>query len=675
MNGESEVRDLLASAVGSGTEPPRDRSASVVARAGQLTRRARLGYAARGVGALLVVVVVAVLVVLPWGNDSPDSELATEGLLEAPLPPVGEVGAVFVDTGDPVFVVHHADGEVSVLSAVSPHKPVVPHLVGWCTTNETFEDPVTGSRFDSHGRKLGGPAPTDLVSYDVGRITADRVEVGEAIPPTGASQGELPEGESCLANSLSEPFPGYVDAPGLEVHGVDAAQAITLPEAVEHRSDRVIVLGPVSIRDNSGQVQLCDPSDVDRCVDALGMTPAPPESAAETYEMLFTGVFLARVRSADEVEVVAWVPRSDTTTPPTTVRGEVTDAGAGWRRFEVGPLGDELGTYQTGREGTTAVWSGEEMILWGGTSDSGRAYSDGAALNPVTETWRSIADGPLDGRSGHIAVWANNEMIVWGGLGATGSPTRTAYADGAAYDPATDSWRALVDPPLTGGGRYAAVWTGSEVVIVGGADQDYGADGQVPATRYGEAAAYDPSTDTWRSLPGPPVDLSFAEAHWTGTSVLVVGGQAFNSPQFQNRRGDLLAAALDPASGTWEELPPAAISAQATETVWAHGELYALSYQPELDGARVWNPETNTWRDIPGLPEACEGYPVAVGYSPGVLAGHCGIVVSYDPTTDRWATVPTPEGDPAAWLGPQSLWTGTELLTLTADGVVWSYRP
>jgi hypothetical protein len=384
--------------------------------------------------------------------------------------------------------------------------------------------------------------------------------------------------------------------------------------------------------------------------------------------------FLLPEQRADGSTSIPSTTEADPTTPSPLVGGQVTDAGNGWRRFEIGPLGDELGTYQTGREGTTAAWSGEEMILWGGTSDSGRAYNDGAALDPVTGTWRRIADGPLEGRSGHIAVWANDEMIVWGGLGATGPPTRTTYDDGAAYDPATDSWRTLAHSPLTGGDHYAAVWTGSEVVIVGGAGQDHAANGQVPATRYNEAAAYSPTTDTWRSLPDLPIDLSFTDAHWTGTSVLVAGGQAFNSSEFQNLRGDLLAATLDPASGMWTELPASGISAQATETVWAGGELYALSYAPELDGARVWNPDTNAWSDIPGLPEGCEGVPVAVAYPGGLLAGHCGVIVRYDPTTGSWAAVPTPEGG-LAWLGPQSLWTGTELLTPTSAGVVMAYRP
>src|SRR5438309_1390184 len=68
-----------------------------------------------------------------------------------------------------------------------------------------------------------------------------------------------------------------------------------------------------------------------------------------------------------------------------------------------------------GRLSPTAVWTGSEMIVWGGAygefgTDTGGRY------NLATDSWTptSTANAP-SGRQGHTAVWTGNEMIVWGG--------------------------------------------------------------------------------------------------------------------------------------------------------------------------------------------------------------------------------------------------------------------
>src|SRR5438132_2430788 len=52
-----------------------------------------------------------------------------------------------------------------------------------------------------------------------------------------------------------------------------------------------------------------------------------------------------------------------------------------------------------------------EMIVWAG---SGSGYlNTGARYNPSTDSWR--ATNAPTGRYGHTAVWTGNEMIAWGG--------------------------------------------------------------------------------------------------------------------------------------------------------------------------------------------------------------------------------------------------------------------
>src|SRR5260370_36247838 len=55
------------------------------------------------------------------------------------------------------------------------------------------------------------------------------------------------------------------------------------------------------------------------------------------------------------------------------------------------------------------------MIVWGGDDNSG--YSNtGGRYNPGTNSWTatSTTNAP-SGRDSHTAVWTGSEMIVWGG--------------------------------------------------------------------------------------------------------------------------------------------------------------------------------------------------------------------------------------------------------------------
>src|SRR6266853_5508 len=162
----------------------------------------------------------------------------------------------------------------------------------------------------------------------------------------------------------------------------------------------------------------------------------------------------------------------------------------------------------------TAVWTGSEMIVWGGT-DPVHYLNTGERFNPTTNTWTgtSIVNAPA-GRYLGTAVWTGSEMIVWGGI-------NTALLNtGGRYNPGTDSWTATnaINAPAA---RYyhTAVWTGSEMIVWGGGGQtDY----------LNTGGRYDPSTDTWTatSITGAPVARWRHSAVWTGTKMIVWGGNS-----------------------------------------------------------------------------------------------------------------------------------------------------
>jgi Tol biopolymer transport system component len=163
------------------------------------------------------------------------------------------------------------------------------------------------------------------------------------------------------------------------------------------------------------------------------------------------------------------------------------------------------------RSSPGAVWTGEEVIVWGGLGD--RPQDDGAAYDPGTRLWRVLPDAPIGPRTPVAAVWSGEEMIVWSD---TGAPYRTPPdGEGAAYDPVTDSWRRVARAPITLN-VASAVWTGEEMIV-------YGAllDGNNHSeTENAIGAAYDPATDSWRMLVPYPLSPQASSVAWTGEAML-----------------------------------------------------------------------------------------------------------------------------------------------------------
>lgn len=131
------------------------------------------------------------------------------------------------------------------------------------------------------------------------------------------------------------------------------------------------------------------------------------------------------------------------------------------------PLNSAVGI--TNRANHTAVWSesSSSMLVWGGTDDSGTPLNNGGRYTGFLATWSRI-DPPafsFAARHGHTAVWTGTEMIVWGGTDGA-----QRLNDGAAYNPGTGAWRATATPSLTGRTGHTAVSAGGEMIVWGGRD-------------------------------------------------------------------------------------------------------------------------------------------------------------------------------------------------------------
>ena len=171
----------------------------------------------------------------------------------------------------------------------------------------------------------------------------------------------------------------------------------------------------------------------------------------------------------------------------------------------------------------SAIWTGSEMIVWGGGASHVLGFTNtGGRYNPATASWRPMAtSGAPAERFDHRAVWTGAEMIVWGGV-TSGDLASPATNTGGRYDPATDSWHPtpIDGAPSAGRGR-TAVWSGVDMFIWGGGDVAHDVD---PGRRY------DPSTNRWSAFVSSDGFLPRRAGHtavWTGSSMIVWGG---NSP-------------------------------------------------------------------------------------------------------------------------------------------------
>src|SRR5262249_61705478 len=131
--------------------------------------------------------------------------------------------------------------------------------------------------------------------------------------------------------------------------------------------------------------------------------------------------------------------------------------------------------------------TGSEWSVWG-RSPSGVAR--GARYDPATDSWTIMRDAPASPtpRTEHTAVWTGAEMIIWGG--SDFNPVVGDVYTGGRYNPATDTWAATgFNPALTDGrgvAGHAAVWTGSEMFVCGG-------------IRWALSAFHNPVSDSWRT--------------------------------------------------------------------------------------------------------------------------------------------------------------------------------
>ena len=234
-------------------------------------------------------------------------------------------------------------------------------------------------------------------------------------------------------------------------------------------------------------------------------------------------------------------------------------------------------------------------------------------------------------------------LVVVGGKGGPGVGADLASME--CFDPATNAWASL--PRM----RLFRAWAG----CLTGDGKVYAVGGEASGGKYlASVERFDPATNTWEVLPSMSTGRCTHGMAAVGGKIYAVGGWA---------TGGLLSSVerFDPATNTWEALPPMSTARYALGVAAVGGKIYVVGGEASggsrlssvetggrLSSVERFDPATNSWEALPPMSTARGGHGVAaVGgkiYAVGGL-GHGGSCLSsverFDPATNTRVALPS----------------------------------
>lgn len=308
-----------------------------------------------------------------------------------------------------------------------------------------------------------------------------------------------------------------------------------------------------------------------------------------------------------------------------------------WSRMSDAPIGT--------RPYAVSAWTGSEAVFWAGSSLSrGFAFSDGAAYDPTTDTWRNLTV-PGWGHPGLTSAYFDGQLYA------------LAKGGGTRFDPVAGEWADLPEVD----DMFLAATVATDDAVWGLGPASINPSGQPDLA----IARYEPDTDTWSY--GPMFEgtddqativagLSQLESNvvWTGTEIAVWNGTA----------GGI---AYDPARQSWRTLAspasPSGIIGDSVLTMTDAGlvaVVEVLASNGSTIGVAVQEGEAWNWFETQIPIERFDTVTVAA-------AGGWIVIFSAD---EPPATLHVPTGTwerddngPLAGIqGPNAVWTGDTLI-------------
>ncbi len=242
------------------------------------------------------------------------------------------------------------------------------------------------------------------------------------------------------------------------------------------------------------------------------------------------------------------------------------------------------------RTGHAALWTGYEMIIWGGWDGANR-LNTGAKYTPSTDTWTATSDtnAPV-AREAFASVMSGTEMIVWGGYDGSNH-----LNTGGRYNPSTNEWSVTSTTNAPSARRIlCGVWAeGYGMIVWGGLDSGGG--------RPNTGGIYNPSDNSWTATAttNTPEGRQAFSCAWTGTEMIVWGG-------WNGATGVNTGARYSPSGNSWTEMSTVNAPSGRTEqaSAWTDSFFLAWGGYEFLSSGRVntggwYDPYSNTWTSFP----------------------------------------------------------------------------
>jgi hypothetical protein len=327
-----------------------------------------------------------------------------------------------------------------------------------------------------------------------------------------------------------------------------------------------------------------------------------------------------------------------------------------------------------GRVDFASVFSGTEMVVWGGCGSSFSGYcsyplDSGGRYNPTTDSWVATSTtGAPTPRKAAQAVWTGTYLVVWGN---GGDPS------GGRYAPASDSWSATSTGTYCPAGRHdhSLVWSGTYAIVWGG-ELD-------PGGLTNTGGRYDPSADGWSIMTtaGAPMLREFHTATYSSADLMIVWG---------GMSGPVLNTGGEYSAGNfWAGATPTAGAPEARRThsqvtrpsggvlIWGGQDQggFSLATGALLDGgyAGAWSSITET-----GAPSARQSHAAAWGHNaqemsiwggwnPLLIPKFTSTGAHYNPTFGVWTPMTT-TGAPTQRAGARAVDIGSAGIRLLVWG-------
>lgn len=262
------------------------------------------------------------------------------------------------------------------------------------------------------------------------------------------------------------------------------------------------------------------------------------------------------------------------------------------------------------RQEVATAWVNKEVIVVGGIRGGQFGVPDAEAFDPVTNTWRTLADLPVAIHHPGMAA-VGDRLFVVGGLITN---QFLGIPDVYEYDFQNDTWIPRTPMPTPRGGCGVTVWNG-EIYVAGG---EAGVGGHLT-----NLESYDPVSDSWTVHPNFTFERNHLGAGAVDNKIIVVAGrdQGFTGFVPQTEIYDI-------ATQTWSMGTPIPTPRAGCAAATVEGKIYVFggegnvnSASGNFDDVEAYDPLTDTWEILPPMPNPRHGIQAAGGYLPSQNLG------------------------------------------------------